>query len=360
MRINYIHPTPLKYSGGGVRLHYIADGLAKKGHEVCITTPKWKKSDQYEEHSYSLIEIDAKFAILKPASILHFAATAYTANQNYDVVDVTDPTPLPLLKNKHSPLVVRTVNELYGAKHYFEESRLFFLLALLSSRTSLHLPYDAIITVSEFSKMQLIENGINPDKIKIVPNGVDASFYESFEEKKYDRPTIVSVSRLSRKKRLHWLLETVNYLKKDIPDVQLVLIGKGPDESRLRKLASEYRLEKFVNFTGYVSEEEKARILKRSHVFCFPSEQEGFGLVAIESMACGLPVIASNIPVLREVLGSAALYGNSPREFAEMTKTLFTYPLLYDQHVAKSEEKAKEYTWDNAVSKAENVYESLR
>ena len=359
MKICFVSPVPLKYSGGGVRIHYIAEELLKRNNKVEVIAPRWKNGRNFSEHKYSLIEVDPALSFLRPLSILYFTITAYAKNRNYDVVDVTDPTPFPLWRSKKSPVIVRTINELYGARHYFEESRLFFPLALLSSRMSLYLPYDAILTVSEFSKSQLIRNYVNPDKIFVIPNGIDFNFYESGKYEKYDRPTIVCVSRLSKKKRLHILLEIVEYLKEDIPNLQLVLVGEGSDRVRLEKLISIYGIDGFVKFKGYVSEEEKREILHRSHIFCFPSEQEGFGLVPLEAMASGLPVIESKISPLLELHNDAAIYANTPEEFAEMVKTLFFNPEFYAEQSRKSKQKAKEFSWGRTALQIEEFYKNL-
>jgi glycosyltransferase involved in cell wall biosynthesis len=115
-----------------------------------------------------------------------------------------------------------------------------------------------------------------------------------------DVPLLGSVARLNAGKRLDAAICALT----DSPDWHLVLAGQGPDEMSLRQLVVEKHLETRVYFTGEVPPERIGDFLAALDVFVFPSQAETFGLAAVEAAAAGVPVVANDLPVLREVLAS--------------------------------------------------------
>jgi glycosyltransferase involved in cell wall biosynthesis len=115
-----------------------------------------------------------------------------------------------------------------------------------------------------------------------------------------DVPLLGSVARLNAGKRLDAAICALT----DSPDWHLVLAGQGPDEMSLRQLVVEKHLETRVYFTGEMPPERIGDFLAALDVFVFPSQAETFGLAAVEAAAAGVPVVANDLPVLREVLAS--------------------------------------------------------
>jgi len=171
-------------------------------------------------------------------------------------------------------------------------------------RFSLRVSWDGIIAVSEYTKNKLIARRMNPQKIIVIPNGVDIKEYESVQVKKFEHPTVAYVGRLVEYKRVEDLLHAIKIVKKQIPEVQCKIIGSGPRENKLKALARELGIDRRVEFLGFVPERKDViALVKRSHVFCLPSLVEGFGMVTIEAMAAGLPFVNSDIPATREITG---------------------------------------------------------
>lgn len=107
-----------------------------------------------------------------------------------------------------------------------------------------------------------------------------------------------SVARLNTIKRLDLSIRTLQHL----PDVELALLGQGPAEADLRSLAEQLGVADRVHFLGEVSPLEVGRFLAALDVFVFPTQTETFGLAAVEAAQAGVPVIATDLPVMREVL----------------------------------------------------------
>jgi glycosyltransferase involved in cell wall biosynthesis len=165
-----------------------------------------------------------------------------------------------------------------------------------------------IVTVSESSAAMVRE--LFPDnEIHIVHNGVSAGLRPGT---KSERPEIVFLGRLKRYKSIEVLLEALARLSR--PDLRLHIIGRGDDESRLRRKAGDLGLSN-VHFLGHVDEDRKRELLQRAWLAVNPSAMEGWGITNIEANACGTPVVGSDVPGIRDSIlenrsGLLFPYGN--------------------------------------------------
>lgn len=148
--------------------------------------------------------------------------------------------------------------------------------------------------------------------IEVIYNGIDVSRVKSacdireFEER---QGTLVgTVGRLVPVKRQRALLEAGVELKKEVDDLQILVIGDGPEREELESYAADLGIDESTTFTGELSRDEVYCLLNQLDVFAFPSESEGFGNAAVEAMAAGTPIVANDIPVLREVVGEAGVF----------------------------------------------------
>jgi L-malate glycosyltransferase len=144
-------------------------------------------------------------------------------------------------------------------------------------------------------------------RLRYIPHGFDLKGTELTKQQAraefglpQDAPLLGSVARLNTVKRLDAAIRTLA----DSPDWHLVLAGQGPDEQRLRQLVVEKHLETRVYFTGELPPERIGDFLAALDVFVFPSQAETFGLAAVEAASAGVPVVAHDLPVLREVLAA--------------------------------------------------------
>jgi L-malate glycosyltransferase len=145
------------------------------------------------------------------------------------------------------------------------------------------------------------------NRLRYIPHGFDLKRSELTKQQAraafglpQDVPLLGSVARLNAGKRLDAAIRTLA----DSPDWHLVLAGQGPDEQRLRQLVVEKHLETRVYFTGELPPERIGDFLAALDVFVFPSKAETFGLAAVEAASAGVPVVAHDLPVLREVLAA--------------------------------------------------------
>ena len=179
-----------------------------------------------------------------------------------------------------------------------------------------------ILCVSEFTRREMLARlPLRPERLVVVPNALDPRF-ASFLTAAADpssAPVILAVARLDahdREKGLDHLLQALPAVKAAVPEARLVIVGTGTDLPRLKALAQELGLERAVEFTGAVDDEELVRRYAACRVFALPSRKEGFGLVFLEAMAHGRPCVAARaggVPeVIDETCGLLVDYGDVP------------------------------------------------
>ncbi len=160
---------------------------------------------------------------------------------------------------------------------------------------------DLIVVVSEAIKHDLINNfGLDVNKIKVIYNPYDIekihelavqSIDEEYKEI-FSKPTIITVGRLSKQKGQWHLIRAFKKVKEDVPNAQLVILGKGDLHNYLYELAVGLGLEKDIHFLGF--QKNPFKFIARSTLYVFPSLYEGFPNALCEAMACGTPVIAAD------------------------------------------------------------------
>ena len=170
---------------------------------------------------------------------------------------------------------------------------------------------DLVITVSRYCAERLEELYGVPNAV-VVPELIDLeAWHERFERNpatpEPGKFTVLSVCRFYPRKRLDVLLRAVALLASRIRDLEVRIVGNGPEGGRLRRLASELRIERFITWVGDASVDELAREYNRADVFCLPSVQEGFGIVFLEAMAAGKPIVAAHAAAVPEVVRNGVL-----------------------------------------------------
>lgn len=283
---------------------------------------------------------------------------------------------VPLLKPKRCKFIT-TVHDLAfltSPKTFTFSTRLYFFLLF---KVSLKL-CDKIIAVSNVTKKDMIEHySIHEEKVLVIHSGISA-FYKptSSEERKkkvllkYNilEKYILFVGALSPRKNVVSILKaykTYNtYLQKQQKkeSITLVLVGKKAwlyDD--IFSFIFENKMGKSVLFLDYVPENDLVVLYSNAELFLFPSLYEGFGFPVLEAMACGTPVITSNVSSLPEVAGNAAILVD-PKNVEEITEAMIKIthnPKLKEEFIKKGKEQVKKFTWKESAQKTIEVYHEL-
>jgi len=231
-----------------------------------------------------------------------------------------------------------------------------------------------VLTVSQFVNDQLVEEFDLPkDKVVTTYNAIDDKFkkitnprvLKRVEKYGLSKPYILSVGQWRSHKNLPALIEAFALIVKQQAwkdKIELVFVGredqKYPD---LKNKINELKLNKYVKFTGFVSDEDLPIIYNGATVFAFPSFSEGFGLPGLEAQACGIPLVSSNRTCMPEIYGKGALYFN-PSNIVDISQKILEVledRELRDGLIRSGLENAKKYTWSKTAQKTLEVYREI-
>jgi glycosyltransferase involved in cell wall biosynthesis len=249
-----------------------------------------------------------------------------------------------ILHHLFGPAVFREVALLPGLYVSFAEK--------LATRVYRNVP---MAVVSESTRQELIGFGFPADNIFIVPNAVNHSNYATADYMAPKRPIIGHLGRLKKYKSADHLLRALQIVRQEIPEVQLQIIGDGTHRPELEALSRELGIDNSVEFLGYLSQQETVRRLQQITVLANCSAKEGWGLTVIEANSCGVPVVASDVPGLRDsvVDGKTGLlfeYGNIEQLAQKLLLTLRDENLrcrLRNEAILW----ARSFNWDDSAQK---------
>jgi glycosyltransferase involved in cell wall biosynthesis len=153
----------------------------------------------------------------------------------------------------------------------------------------------ALVTAAESAKDEIVAHyGVDPTRVAIAPHGVDDRFRPGGT--RWPRPLIVAVGRLMPQKGLRSLLDAAAAVRQRVPDLEVVVVGDGPQRRSLEARGRELGTHEWLRFAGRVDDEELVEWYRRAWVVASASVAEGFGLTLTEAAACGTPVVATRIP----------------------------------------------------------------
>ena len=286
--------------GAEIHLHQLFGRIATWGHEVQLVTSGWPGCDPHAVvDGIRVTRVGGRhsFAVRGRGAVRR--ALRHRA---FDVV-VEDINKIPLFLPTLTRLpFVAIVPHLFGTTAFAEASA---PLATIVWAAEIPIPWvynrTGFHAISESTADDLVRRGVPRERVVVIHPGVDARRYTPDPATpRAARPTFLYLGRLKRYKGVEFAIRAVAAARKVRPDITLDICGQGDDRPRLERLAVELGLGDAVRFLGFVSEEEKQRLLRRAWAVVFPSPKEGWGITNVEAAACGTPALASNSPGLRE------------------------------------------------------------
>ena len=226
----------------------------------------------------------------------------------------------------------------------------------------------AVFSSSHCSKKWCVDHyGLKGDDIPVLHTGIDTERFSPRAVRKFEDPTIVFVGKLVPNKGVHTLVEAACKLAEDIPRLRLRIIGSGTEKEKEKyvKIAEGRGFPELVDFVGFVSQEDLPNELSKCHIFASASEYEGGpGFVAIEAMACGLPVVVcSGSGADEEVKDGETGLSVPPNNVERLTEALGS--LLKNESLRESMgEKARMHTVSNCdsgdcIKRIESFYQNV-
>lgn len=229
---------------------------------------------------------------------------------------------------------------------------------------------DRVITNSLATKESLywFERSIlREEKLDVVYNGIDIGRIADATERldKHDPNgslQIITVGRMAEVKNQETLLRAFGEVSHQIPEAKLTFVGDGPRRETLKTLANELGIQNTVEFVGTIAREEVYQKLSESDIFVISSSAEGFCVAAVEAMACGLPVVASDIPIFHEVVGDCGRFADpdDPDSFAQTLSELCTDEQMRTTLGEEAEKRAKSvFPLERTVEQYYKIYKDV-
>jgi len=215
---------------------------------------------------------------------------------------------------------------------------------------------DAVVAVSNFLGLRLRELGVPPGKIRVIYGGVE------LPEKSEAAPgkRVLFVGSLVEQKGVDVLLRSFRRVKEQIPEAELLIVGDGRERERLEELSRSLGL-RDVHFEG--AKEDLEAYYSGSRVLALPSRTEGFGLVALEAMARGLPVVATRTGGIPEVVlhrrTGILVEPDNPEALAEALIEVLSNGELWKRLSSRAREWASKFSWDRTAAEYEEVYREV-
>jgi len=289
------HP---KAGGAEVHVTEIFRRLASRGFDVTLVTTGFPGAARDTRSDGMRILRLGRVRYYYPRTVWHCARE--TRRDRYDVV-VDCLNKLPFLSPLYSGVpVLAVVHHLFGTSAFLQVPwpvaatvwSLEKMIPLLYRRV----PF---VSISQSSRDDLVARGISPERIEVQHCGIRRP---SIPPVDYARrgARVACVGRLEPYKQIDVLLRAVAKLSERFPEVRLDVIGRGTDRPRLEKVAARLGIDERTRFVGFVSDEERDRLLASARVCVCPSTKEGWGLTVIEAAALGTPVVATDAPGLRD------------------------------------------------------------
>jgi glycosyltransferase involved in cell wall biosynthesis len=244
-------------------------------------------------------------------------------------------------------------NKKFVVFHHYEQDPFYYKLFPFSSYSSTLNSFDGIICDSKFSLAQIKEIGVDVSKCEVIYCGIDREVFKHRNKNYYSGQYVLSVGSEEPRKNMQIILKSFQMLKKSFPKLKLIKIGKANPANRKRTMSyvNEYRLEDSVVFTNFVSEYELSVYYSNSRLLLFPSLLEGFGLPVVEAMACGCPVVTSDLDPMKELAGRVCVLVDpqDPEEIYNACSRIISDEDYRQSLVKKGLERSKRFDWDRTA-----------
>jgi L-malate glycosyltransferase len=373
MRIAYIYDAVFPYRIGGVekRIFELSRRLAERGHEIHVYGLKaWDGNSSFRRDgvTYHGIGKSRSFYTRGRRSIgeaVYFGWNILNplVQERFDIIDCQNFPYFSCFSStiasriKHSPLVI-TWHEVWGDYWYDYLGRSGFFGKIIEKMAS-HIS-ENVVAVSNMTKNDLnsIAKHLN---VKVIPNGIDIQNINSVKASDAIADIIFS-GRLVKEKKVDLLVRAIAIIREEFPDIRVVIAGDGPEKDGLQKLTKQCDVEKNIRFVGFTrGNEELIASMKSSKIYASPSMREGFGMAAMEALACGLPVVTGNARknAVKELISATTgiVCAVNPEAFAEaLIEALERRNLM----TMDCKNIAQQYDWERIVVEIENYYENIR
>jgi len=346
--------------GAEIHLHEILRRMAERGHRVTWFSCKFEGATDVD--SYDGIDVVRSGGWYNANYVIPRAVKAFLRREDADLV-VEDINKIPF----YMPLyvdrpVMPVIPHLFG-KTVFRETNPLFAAYVYAWERFIPRVYRncRFAVISPSTKEDLVGRGVPPQNVDVVLCGLDHDRYRLVEGvDRFENPTIVHFGRVRKYKAIDVVIKAFGRIRQKLPEARLIVVGDGPELDNLVALSRKMGLSDSVEFTGRLKTAQMVELLNRCHVFMNASPKEGWGLTVLEANACGVPVVGSNRPGLKDSIlpdetGFLVEYGDV-EAYAARGLELLTDVELWRRMSRAGLEWARSMTWRRTADEMEQLF----
>ena len=350
--------------GLGVHVRELSRDQAKLGHKVRVLTSRhdshastWQTSDGFE-----IVRLPAPISVVGNSMPIGLGSYILSHRRRFDIIHAhshlfysTNIT-AALRKTGGPPLVITN----HGVKSTSVSRTMndFFMRSI--GRISLE-SADLVLCYTDNDAKMLRELGIDKERTRIIHNGVDIRKFRPDSDRTKPRE-IIWMGRMVEGKGLDCLVKTLIILKNESIDFHLTLIGDGPLQKSVRKSLHDLDLSDQVTIVSRVSQEEASNLIQEAAISVLPSISEGMPRFLLESLSCGVPFVATNLPQLVELskgCGTTLPYGDHIGFANSIIAYLEDTERRIRDGVRGREKIVNNYDWNDTVARIDDAYQDL-
>jgi glycosyltransferase involved in cell wall biosynthesis len=347
--------------GAEVHLHEILTRMVTRGHAVTLVATRFRGC--VTEEDVDGVHVVRCGSWWNANFTLPWAARRVLRRRAVDLV-VDDINKIPFFMPLYTRVpVLAVVPHLFGTT-VFRETNPLFAAYVLAWEALIPAVYRRarFVAISPSTRDDLVRRGIAEGGIDVVLCGLNHDLYRVLSDAMRPKaPRVVHLGRLRKYKSVDVVLKAFVRVQREVENVDLLVVGDGPELPALKRLAERLGIGEAVHFTEHLSGEEVVESLNASHVCVNASPKEGWGLTVVEANACGVPVVGSDRPGLRDSIhdgetGFLVPYGDVDA-FARKTIDLLTDPDLWRRMSEASLAWARSLTWEKTADEMEHAFE---
>lgn len=376
MKIGFFTDTYLPtINGVSTSIDGMARSLMARGHEVTIIAPK---SPGYRDKRKNIIRLRSIKVVKEPeirlAAFVPERTLVKVTQKDFDIIHgfaggTITSLGLGLSKVKGIPFIGSYNTRLNQYTHYFLKGKIIRPKIVEQATRLFANRCDCLVVPANPIKEELQSFGVTKP-IVVLPNGVDTALYsvqtEGFLKKKLAIPKgkkiLLSIGRLGKEKSIDFLIKSMPIILRDHPDAVLVIVGDGPEKKKLMALSKRKGIEKNVYFSGFIDPKDIPKVYQDATLFVFASQTETQGMVILESLAAGVPVVAVQDGVYEEMIEdnvNGLLTNNDTSLFAHAVSSLLSHPQKLAKMKEEAYKSAKKHSLENIAKAFENIYQKM-
>lgn len=349
--------------GIGIHVHEMSRVQAQYGHKVTVITSRIEPENKlHSVENYTIIYFNNSFRIFGNSISFNYLFKLMKRRNNYDLIHAhshlffTTNVCAALRRVDSAPLII-TNHGLISQTAPLWIQRIFIpTIGKWTFKAA-----DKIISYTNHEKEELIKLGIDPKKIAVIHNGIDTEVFIPNNDRSRGN-NILWIGRYTPGKGIRFLIDAFALIVQCHPDAHLLMIGDGPQMEEIQQKIQKLGLFAHITQKTFILNEDLPALYQSSDVFVLPSLSEGVPRTILESMACGIPVVCTDLPQLVDLVKGAGLLvpARDPEAIASAIIKIIKNP-DYAAKLGKTgtERIVKYYSWNDTVEKTLLLYKEV-